>query len=482
MRDRLMILALVFGSAVVSAQVPTEHCAVAVLTGTMSSVICPSNVAGDASRALDLSGGVGTGTYYVSLCGADQAEYQLGVTVIDGPGVDLQIEEINPNTGETYFVDVSPDAANWTNLVGPYAGGTCAGDVAFDLVGTGVTTVNFVRLRGATATVTGNTPGPDIDAIIAVNYQAPLFGGVPRPYADTLVAYNQGTTISALLVDGTAALGMPNAYRIESFVGPAITTFSAIWGNFVSMGQGAVLDVFFSADWIIDGAGADLIVHEYYSAEGDQFTVEGSDDGTNWAPLTLVGNVSPAYGTGQPVTNNLRAYDLAGSGLAAIDFVRVVSIATGSTGATPGGEVDAIEAVNFQSKPRALSVGTPLVAGGVGTIVLNAPSHVGDVAVIVPTLAPPLAAGTGLPMPQGGELRLDLNDPVLNFVLFDPLGALIVNSPISPVPPSGQVVVQVTLPLDPTLIGLRLNWQSVLFQASPFNPLAASNLCVSIVQ
>ncbi len=168
--------------------------------------------------------------------------------------------------------------------------------------------------------------------------------------------------------------------------------------------------------------------------------------------------------------------------MAAIDFVRVVSTATGSTGATPGGEVDAIEAVNFQSKPRALSVGTPLVAGGVGTIVLNAPSHVGDVAVIVPTLAPPLAAGTGLPMPQGGELRLDLNDPVLNFVLFDPLGALIVNSPISPVPPSGQVVVQVTLPLDPTLIGLRLNWQSVLFQASPFNPLAASNLCVSIVQ
>lgn len=461
MRSPLVLASALFLVPAALAQVPTEHCGVAVLTQTNAGVLCPSNVAGDASRALDLSG-AGTGTYYVSLCGADFCAITLGVTVIDGPGPDLQIEEVNPNTAETYNVEVSADGSVWYP-----AGFGYAGDVAIDISGTGTATVNHVKLIGATATVTGTTPGPDIDAVIAINYLPPLFGGSTRPYADLVVSYNQGVTVTSPYIDPSKALGIPNAYRWETWLGPGTTTFSGFYDNFVSMGQGAVLVLSFSNDYIIDGPGGDLIVHEYYSAEGGLFTVEASDDGVHWGPMTLVGSVSPTHGAGMTLTNNVQSFDLGGSGYLSADFIRITSIATSGAGTTPGGEIDALEAVYSTPKTRKLVVGSPLTTGGSGTIVLTAPGSVGELAIIAPAVLPPLAPGAGLIFSPGVEFRLDLTDPVLNFVLFDPLGPLIVSGNIGPVPMSPpEVTTTVNLPFSPSLLGLVLYWHGVLVSGS----------------
>jgi hypothetical protein len=199
--------------------------------------------------------------------------------------------------------------------------------------------------------------------------------------------------------------------------------------------------------------------------------------------MALVGSVTPAYGAGQPVTNNVQSFDLAGSGLLSADYVRITSTATTATGSTPGGEIDALEAVNFVAKARRLTVGSPLTAGGVGTIVLTAPSHIGDLAITAPSGTPPLPPGAGLPLGSNIEFRLDITDPVLNFVLFDPQAAALVSGTIALVPGSGSTSVGVVLPFDPNLIGLVLYWQSGLIgSAGTGVPTGVSNICQSRIQ
>ena len=473
---RLSLLALGVLATTLLAQQPTENCAVAVLTPPAGFAInCPQNVAQDPTVMLDLTAANG----YLSLCGGDLVEVQLGVTVIDGPGPDLQVDEVNSNVTEPYRVELSPDGVSWFPAPGPYANGAWGGDSAIDIAGLGLATVNFVRITDLSLLTVGNTPGPDFDSIVCINYMPPWFGGAPRAYADSLVSYNQGVTTSSVLTDGTRALGMPDAYRSEVYSG---TAWVGAWNNAVSMGAGASVVVFFSQNYIADGPGGDVIVHEYYSAEGQFLTVLGSDDGTNWVPLVPLGSVSSTYGNGALQTTNVQSFDLAGTGLPQADYIRIDSTSTVSTGATPGAELDAIEGVNFIPKVRRLTEATPLMAGGVGALELNViPSHIGDIAVTVPSVGAPLPLGGGLSVGPGVELRLPFFDPVLQFVLYDPAGPLIVSGVFSPVGASGMTGVTVTLPPDPSLPGLILYWQSVLFPAVG-GATGASNLLVTTVQ
>jgi hypothetical protein len=125
----------------------------------------------------------------------------------------------------------------------------------------------------------------------------------------------------------------------------------------------------------------------------------------------------------------------------------------------------------------------PLQAGGVGLLQLEAQStQAGYTYLIVPTLAPPVAPGMGLPLAQNTEFRLSLTDPLLLFTLNDPLAATFfvgTTGSISALNLTGWTLV--SLPPDPGLIGTTLHWQAAVFV--PATPGAeASNIVSTTVQ
>lgn len=475
-QTRSLLLVLLLCTAALGQQA-TENCAIAVLTPPNPALLCPTNVAVDPSVVLDLpaSDAPGTGGY-LSLCGFDRVAFLLGVTVIDGPGPDFQIEEVNSYATEPYLVEVSSDGITWVPVPGPITG-AWAGDMAVDIVGTGLATVNAVALIDASGATTGTTPGPDFDSIVAINYAPPNFGPGPRPYADTLISYNPGLSTTNTFQDGTQALGIPNSYRNETYNG---STFTGAYYNFVCLPAGSSLVVAFSQDWVVDGPGADLIVHEYYSIE-DQFYVEASDDGVNFQPMALTGNVSPIYGTTSVATPNIRAFDLAGTGLLQADYFRMVSTSTATSGSTPGPDLDALEAVNFSAKARKLFVATPLAVGLPGAITLAAPAHSGQVWVTLPSATPPVPPAFGYPIGNGHEFRLPLSDPVLQFVLFDPSASAIFTGTYGVLPGNGIGTTTVLVPFAPSLQGVTLWWHSALFPAGSGVSTGTSNIIAAVI-
>ncbi len=467
----LIVLLSWIPSAVSLAQQVTENCAVAVLTPGASATLCPANTHPDDTHVLDLSGSTtaaSTASTYRSLCGGDRVEFTLGVAVVDGPGPDLQIEEINPNTAEPYRIEVSPDGVTWYPAPGPYTGGTHAGDSVVDLAGILTAPVQFVAIIDASLTTAGTTPGPDFDAIIAINYQAPLFGGSVHAYADTVIAHVPGASTTNLFVDPTRALGMPDAYRVETFVGPGTTTFAGSFFNFVSLPAGANLTVLFSRSWIVDGPGADVVIHEYYGAE-PQYTVEASDDGTSFVPLAFVGDVAPAHSPSHVASANVRAFDLAGSGLARADYIRITSTSTATTSGSPGPDIDAVEALHATAKDLWFAPLAPLSQGGTGSVIMTSPAHGGEPYITVAGLNPPVPAGSGLPLPGGGEVRVDVfGDPLIQFELTDPAAALFFGGLSGTLPfATATAVTTMTLPpAPPSLSGIVLTWQSVVLSPS----------------
>jgi hypothetical protein len=126
---------------------------------------------------------------------------ETGITIIDGPGVDLLVFE-NPFAGfiETGFVAVSEDGGQWFEFpcAAPIDGGTegcagvnpvysnpsngisptdptVAGGDGFDLAQLGVARANYVRIRdsGVNHSYAPPTGGFDLDAISVVH-------GIPR--------------------------------------------------------------------------------------------------------------------------------------------------------------------------------------------------------------------------------------------------------------------------------------------------------------
>ncbi|MEE2711845.1 MAG: hypothetical protein VX913_03635 [Planctomycetota bacterium] len=411
MRRLLVILAAL--SIPVSAQtLVTERVAVAVLAPSSATTLCPANTATDATRVLDLA----TSNGYLSLCGLDRAEFTLGVAVIDGPGYDLCVVEENSSVTEPYGVEISADGATWFNVPGPYAGNH-NGDTGIDIQGIGPAFVQFVALIDRSGVVTGTTPGPDFDAIYAIHYLPPLFAGnIPHVYPDRLLAYAPGSSTSNLFTDASEALGPPNAALTQTLSG---ATFLNNYTGFVALPAGASLVVFFSHDHVIDGAGPDLASHEYFSPE-DQFVVEASDDGWSWMPMTLSGNLSPTYGVGAIQTANIRGWDLAGTGLTQADHFRVVSTATATTGATPGPDFDALEAISSAPKARQLSVSGSIAPGATFSLDLFAVAHGGEYYAVLPSGTPPLPFGGGVTVGPGVEWRLPLTDPLLTYAAYDP--------------------------------------------------------------
>ncbi|MCB1631072.1 MAG: LEPR-XLL domain-containing protein, partial [Pseudomonadales bacterium] len=104
---------------------------------------------------------------------------------------------------------------------------------------------------------------------------------------------------------------------------------------------------------LIDGSGADLNVYEADSGapEFDALRVEVSLDGVNYVDVTATAAARAPMGGGDEAHNNAgfaRSYDLAGSGLAAVRYVRLTGLSGGAPGGDHGFDLDAIGLVNYR--------------------------------------------------------------------------------------------------------------------------------------
>ena len=113
------------------------------------------------------------GTFDLSLGGGwvvvDMGE---GEEIIDGTGVDFRVYESDPGCsgGEAsaYAVFVSENPAGpWTEI------GTGNGVTSFDLSGSGLFTVRYIRIEDRASPSPPSTPGADIDAIEAIYLAEP---------------------------------------------------------------------------------------------------------------------------------------------------------------------------------------------------------------------------------------------------------------------------------------------------------------------
>ena len=290
---------------------------------------CPSNLNTDSTALL----GFGTSPGFLSLCASATVVVRLGVAAIDGLGPDLALSESLSSTTEAVRIDVSADGANWVTVPGPLSGSRHAGDAPIDISGTGLAQVEFVRITSFTTQTGGSSPGADYNALYVINYLPPRFEGETRPYADNIVAHTGITDVEEII-------GAPDAHRYETYS----NGFIAVEAGHVDMPTGSSMIVAFADHVVRDGNGPDLIVHEWGAPEGEDMLVEVSNDGMNWFPLSNVGSLTPRYGTESIATTEILAYDLATSGLATAELVRITAVGDP--------ELDAIEAIHFTARPR----------------------------------------------------------------------------------------------------------------------------------
>ncbi len=127
------------------------------------------------------------------------------------------------------------------------------------------------------------------------------------------------------------------------FVGPPDDVFG-------SLGLGEV-EYDFGAGRVLDDPGPDLNLYEFDSGPIDfeWLDVLVSADGVTWASVKASeGPVVRLPGDGPRGDEQyMRSYDLSGSGLAAVRFVRVVGVGTGPDSDGPGFELDAMGAIHF---------------------------------------------------------------------------------------------------------------------------------------
>lgn len=129
------------------------------------------------------------------------------------------------------------------------------------------------------------------------------------------------------------------------FIGPPDDGFGSLRMGLVAYDFGAAR--------VLDEPGPDLNVYEFDSGAVDfeRLDILVSDDGVTFVSIKASeGAVVRIPGDGPRGDEQyMRSYDLAGSGLATVRFVRVVGIGSGPDHDGPGFELDAIGAVHFLS-------------------------------------------------------------------------------------------------------------------------------------
>jgi hypothetical protein len=260
------------------------------------------------------------------LASLDTLTIALGTVVDDGTGTDFAIH----GSG---FVEVSAssDGVNFTGIT------FTSLPAAVDLGGL-ATGVTHVRIVGDPIGPSG--PIASVDAILCSNYNPGPLAGRDRVFADTLEAYNQGTSVSATFTAGADALGAPDSIGWDE---------NTDWNGVVSLGAGAELDVSFSEASATNGPGADIIVYEHLGDEAE-FTVSASQDGVNWFLMAPMGDQLQLFGTGSMAATSALGFDLDGTGLDSARYFRLTSTSIVDTGTSPGPDIDGIEIINLSAE------------------------------------------------------------------------------------------------------------------------------------
>jgi len=249
--------------------------------------------------------------------------------LIDGPGADLVVYEDSVLQGaagvaELASVSISIDGASYTLL------GTAEGTTAFDI---GSAALNpdaclYVKIEDdgdTTGEIGSEYQGFDLNAVHCIHSKRQDFSKPVRvePGADVVVNYAAGT--NAGNNDPRNVLGLPG--------GPSL-----------SLGAAGSILLKFTDNTIVDRDGADFIVFEGTLLPGDTGVAETafvsvSQDGSAFT------SVGTAFGTTQ--------FDLAGTGLSEVSYVKVEDEAGGADDDPSGGhggyDLNAVAAIHYVS-------------------------------------------------------------------------------------------------------------------------------------
>ena len=158
-------------------------------------------------------------------------------------------------------------------------------------------------------------------------------------YASEVVDTNFGCVATNAFTNADELLGAPNA----STTGPGKTEYQ----GFASLGVNGSVTVFMGS-CIQDLPGADIRVYQSVSREGVEVQVSQSKDG----PFVSLGFVN--CNDPPPFFQGFCDFDLTGSGLNSVRFVRVIDRETitfpgsecDNTGLSPGADIDAIQVLH----------------------------------------------------------------------------------------------------------------------------------------
>ena len=104
---------------------------------------------------------------FVSLGPAGYIVLKMGVDVIDGPGHDIRIYQAVSDEDTAVYVTDDYLSSPFKYLGTQACGVTCN----FDLSGSGYSKIRYVMVKDMTLSDCYETPGPDIDAVEAINYK-----------------------------------------------------------------------------------------------------------------------------------------------------------------------------------------------------------------------------------------------------------------------------------------------------------------------
>lgn len=165
--------------------------------GVFGSVISATNV----GAALDLTRFLGAPDDVYYGLGNQFVTFDFGlISIIDGPGADINIYEVDNGIVEFNLVNilVSDDGITFVSinstigpavdLIGDEVHGNASFRRGFDLAGSGLSSVRFLRVQGTGSGAAGGNNGFDLDAVAAVNF-------IPTPGAIALVGMG-GLTVA----------------------------------------------------------------------------------------------------------------------------------------------------------------------------------------------------------------------------------------------------------------------------------------------
>lgn len=159
----------------------------------------------------------------------------------------------------------------------------------------------------------------------------------------------------------TTLSGNTTGYADSLFTGPPDDDFIGIGGQVVTYD--------FGADRVIDAAGQDFNVYEvdWGGPEFGSMTVSVSIDGTTF--INVDASIKPVvriYDDSKHGNDDFaKSYDLSGSGLSEVRYIRIDGDGSGAAGGTNAFDLDAIGAINYRvATPVPIPGAFFLLAGG----------------------------------------------------------------------------------------------------------------------